>query len=240
MRRTSKIPSNKVLTNFLDRLLICDTLTRCTISAFLDYGLLSNMASINFLWYKFHKKIHGFLCFGYPLFHLSSDISPLVIFTLIAFLKEPFLKKWYFLFLKFLNEKENKEACTICFEVSIQRKINFWWNSSVKKFCQSGSNNWASDSQVCTFLDWLFFFQQVGIFVRHQGWKNALQTCLNYPALLMMPAFSSWSFGASEKKSCCSCERSSEVGVSFTVTFINSMITLGGLGHFYTSRDIFF
>jgi len=83
-------------------------------------------------------------------------------------------------------------------------------------------------------------FYQFAVFVRHQGWKNALETCLDYPALLLMPTFSMWSFGASEKKSCCSCQRSSEIGVSFTVTFINSMITLGGLGHFYTSREIFF
>jgi len=80
--------------------------------------------------------------------------------------------------------------------------------------------------ETCYILPMLY---QFGVFVRHQGWKNALQTCLDYPALLMMPTFSSWSFGASEKKSCCSCERSSEVGVSFTVTLINSMITLGGL-----------
>jgi hypothetical protein len=78
----------------------------------------------------------------------------------------------------------------------------------------------------CYLLPMLY---QLAVFVRHQGWKNALETCLDYPALLMMPTFSMWSFGASEKKSYCSCQKTSEIGVSFTVTFINSMITLGGI-----------
>ena len=48
---------------------------------------------------------------------------------------ELFLQKLYFLFHKILNEKENKKACSICFEVRISRKSkwNFWWNGSVKK-----------------------------------------------------------------------------------------------------------
>jgi len=70
---------------------------------------------------------------------------------------------------------------------------------------------------------------QFSVFVRHQGWKKALVTCFDYPALLLMPSFSMWSFGASEKTSLCNRQRNSEVGVSFTVTFINSLITIGGL-----------
>ena len=65
--------------------------------------------------------------------------------------------------------------------------------------------------------------------MRHQGWKKALVTCFDYPALLLMPSFSMWSFGASEKTSLCNRQRNSKVGVSFTVTFINSLITMGGL-----------
>ena len=110
-----------------------------------------------------------------------------------------------------------------------------------KKIRQSNGNNWVLDSQMYNYIEYrsILFFQQFAVFVRHQGWKKALKTCLDYPALLMMPTFSMWSFGASEKKSCCSCQRTSEIGVSFTVTFINSLITLGGLGHFYTSREIY-
>ena len=63
----------------------------------------------------------------------SSWLQPII--TLTNFLMEPFLLKLYFLFLKILNENENKEACTICFEIRIsrKRKWNFWWNGSVKK-----------------------------------------------------------------------------------------------------------
>ena len=61
------------------------------------------------------------------------------------FLKESLLQKLYFIFLKFFNEKENKEACTICFEVKIsrERKWNFWWNISVKRIRQS-DNKWTT------------------------------------------------------------------------------------------------
>ena len=61
------------------------------------------------------------------------------------FLTEPFLQKYYFLFLEILNKKENKEASTICFEIKIQRKrkYNFWRNGSFKNFCQNDDNNWA-------------------------------------------------------------------------------------------------
>ena len=59
---------------------------------------------------------------------------PLFIFTLTDFLTEPFLQKLYFLFLKFLNEKENKEACTICFEVMIPSQIVTYYGTNPSKF----------------------------------------------------------------------------------------------------------
>ena len=60
--------------------------------------------------------------------------QPLVIFTLTDFLTEPFLQKLYFLFLKFLNEKENKEACTICFEVMTPSQIVTYYGTNPSKF----------------------------------------------------------------------------------------------------------
>ena len=39
------------------------------------------------------------------------------------FLKESFFQKFHFFFLEIPNKKENNEACNICFEVRIYRKI---------------------------------------------------------------------------------------------------------------------
>ena len=61
------------------------------------------------------------------------------------------------------------------------------------------------------------------------GLKRSLTTCKDYPALLLMPAFSLWAFGSREKKSYKNCEGSSNFGVSFTSTFINTLITCSGM-----------
>ena len=61
------------------------------------------------------------------------------------------------------------------------------------------------------------------------GLKRSLTTCKDYPALLLMPTFSLWAFGSREKKSYKNCEGSSNFGVSFTNTFINTLITCSGM-----------
>ena len=61
------------------------------------------------------------------------------------------------------------------------------------------------------------------------GLKRSLTTCKDYPALLLMPTFSLWAFGSSEKKSYKNCEGSSNFGVSFTSTSINTFITCIGM-----------
>ena len=52
----------------------------------------------------------------------------------LAQLTEVFKNTTYFLFLQILNEKENKEASNLCFELRIsrKRKYNFWRNGSFK------------------------------------------------------------------------------------------------------------
>ena len=61
------------------------------------------------------------------------------------------------------------------------------------------------------------------------GLKRTLATCKDYPALLLMPTFSLWAFGSREKKSYKNCEGSSNFGVSFTSTFVNTLITCSGM-----------
>ena len=61
------------------------------------------------------------------------------------------------------------------------------------------------------------------------GLKRSLNTCKDYPALLLMPTFSLWAFGSREKKSHKNCEGSSNFGVSFASTFINVLITFSGM-----------
>ena len=61
------------------------------------------------------------------------------------------------------------------------------------------------------------------------GLKRSLNTCKDYPALLLMPTFSLWAFGSREKKSYKNCKGSSNFGVSFTSTFINVLITCSSM-----------
>ena len=54
-----------------------------------------------------------------------------------------FCQKFYILFLEILEEKENKEACNICFDVRISKKSkhNFRQNDSFKNFLPKDDNN---------------------------------------------------------------------------------------------------
>jgi len=67
-----------------------------------------------------------------------------------------------------------------------------------------------------------------------QGWKNTVNLIWRYPALILIPVFSCWTIGPVSESStsnlCCgSCKTSdSTVGVSFTFTFVNFLITLSG------------
>ena len=77
-----------------------------------------------------------------------------------------------------------------------------------------------------------YFFsplQQFGIFAWNQGIKRALKITRDFPALLLMPVFSNWAFGPLEKKSLVDCKGNPKLGVSFTSTVINTIITLIGL-----------
>ena len=73
------------------------------------------------------------------------------------------------------------------------------------------------------------FFQQFANLAKNQGMKRALSISKDYPALLLMPAFSIWAFGSSKKKSCLDCKGSVEISVSFTSTLINTIITTFGM-----------
>lgn len=71
------------------------------------------------------------------------DNSPVFSLLWRNVLREPIFQKLYFLFIETLNKKEDKETCTICFEVR-KRKWKIWKNGSVKRFCQTDGNNWAN------------------------------------------------------------------------------------------------
>ena len=74
-----------------------------------------------------------------------------------------------------------------------------------------------------------YLLQQFGIFAWNQGIKRALKITRDFPALLLMPVFSNWAFGSLEKKSLVDCKGNPKLGVSFTSTIINTIITLIGL-----------
>merc|ERR1711962_1812201 len=59
--------------------------------------------------------------------------------------------------------------------------------------------------------------------------KRALSISKDYPALLLMPAFTIWAFGSSKKKSCFDCKVTMGISVSFTSTLINTWITIFGI-----------
>ena len=96
-------------------------------------------STLNFLMIGiFYSNVFWATC---SLFCFRNSLSLAQLFVIIIrqkFLTEPFFQKFYFLFLKILNKKENKETWTICFEVRISRKRN----GSVKNSCQCHDNNW--------------------------------------------------------------------------------------------------
>ena len=85
---------------------------------------------------------------------------------------------------------------------------------------------WKTRNQIVLFSSPL---QQFGIFAWNQGIKRALKITRDFPALLLMPVFSNWAFGSLEKKSLVDCKSNPKLGVSFTSTIINTIITLIGL-----------
>ena len=71
-----------------------------------------------------------------------------------------------------------------------------------------------------------FKFQQFANLSVNQGFKKALQTVKDYPAMLLLPAFSVWTYGSIEKGSCHNCQSSQKIGLSFANTFLNASYTL--------------
>ena len=62
------------------------------------------------------------------------------------------------------------------------------------------------------------------------GLKRGLKLSYRYPAILLTPLFSFWTFGSAEK-SCCGCPwngKSKKIQVSFTLSYINMLISLPG------------
>ena len=75
-----------------------------------------------------------------------------------------FHQKFYILYLEILKEKENKEACNICFGV-VWSKHNFWQNDSLKISFQKMIANHSSllsvfglnaTSTYNSYLPWMF------------------------------------------------------------------------------------
>ena len=62
------------------------------------------------------------------------------------------------------------------------------------------------------------------------GFRKALKTATQYPAMIMTPAFSYWVFGPIESslKSTFCCSRTSRLGVSFLHSWINAGVTILG------------
>ena len=72
----------------------------------------------------------------------------------------------------------------------------------------------------------LFIFQQFLNLGMNQGFKNALTTIRDYPVMIMLPAFSIWTYGSIEKGSCQNCQSSQKIGLSFLNSFLNGFYTL--------------
>ena len=72
----------------------------------------------------------------------------------------------------------------------------------------------------------LFKFQQFLNLGINQGFKKALTTIRDYPVMIMLPAFSIWTYGSIEKGSCQNCQSSQKIGLSFLNSFLNGFYTL--------------
>jgi hypothetical protein len=72
-----------------------------------------------------------------------------------------------------------------------------------------------------------FKFQQFLNLGMNQGFKKALTTVRDYPSIIMLPAFSIWTYGSIEKGSCQYCQTSHQkIGLSFLNSFLNGFYTL--------------
>ena len=71
-----------------------------------------------------------------------------------------------------------------------------------------------------------FTFQQFINLGLNQGFKKALQTAKDYPSILLLPAFSIWTYGSIEKGSCQNCQSSQKIGLSFSNSCLNAIYTL--------------
>ena len=71
-----------------------------------------------------------------------------------------------------------------------------------------------------------FTFQQFINLGLNQGFKKALQTAKDYPSILLLPAFSIWTYGSIEKGSCQNCQSSQKIGLSFSNSCLNGLYTL--------------
>ena len=60
----------------------------------------------------------------------------------------------------------------------------------------------------------------------NQGFKKALQTAKDYPSILLLPAFSVWTYGSIEKGSCQNCQSSQKIGLSFINSFLNVLYSV--------------
>ena len=61
------------------------------------------------------------------------------------------------------------------------------------------------------------------------GMRKAIKTVINFPAMILTPAFSYWVFGPIESSSsCCKTTRTTRIGVSFLHSWINAVITIAG------------
>ena len=71
-----------------------------------------------------------------------------------------------------------------------------------------------------------FKFQQFINLGINQGFKKALTTVRDYPSILLLPAFSIWTYGSIEKGSHKNCQSSQKIGLSFLNSSINACYTL--------------
>ena len=64
--------------------------------------------------------------------------------------------------------------------------------------------------------------------------KKAFKTVINFPAMILTPAFSYWVFGPIESSSsCCKTARTTRIGVSFLHSWINAGVTIAGQITYY-------
>ena len=71
----------------------------------------------------------------------------------------------------------------------------------------------------------LLKLQQFINLAMNQGFKKALQTAKDYPSILLLPAFSIWTYGSIEKGSCKNCQSSQKIGLSFSNSCLNALYT---------------